>query len=65
MRATQHTMGLNCMIDGDGAGLKAAERLLPMAIRAGINVKIVIFPEGHDPESHFCEDFQSRFQTLQ
>ncbi|MDR1890710.1 MAG: DNA primase [Puniceicoccales bacterium] len=61
----RYTMRLNCMLDGDGAGLKAAERMLPMAIGAGIDVKFFILPEGHDPDSYFCEDFESRFQTLQ
>ncbi|MDR0693149.1 MAG: DNA primase [Puniceicoccales bacterium] len=61
----RHSVHLNCMLDGDNAGLKAAERLLAMAMAAGLDVKFFILPEGQDPDSYFCEDFENRFQRLQ
>ncbi|MDR1173690.1 MAG: DNA primase [Puniceicoccales bacterium] len=61
----RYSVHLNCMLDGDNAGLKAAERLLTMAITAGLDVKFFILPEGQDPDSYFCEDFENRFQGLQ
>ncbi|MDR2778695.1 MAG: DNA primase [Puniceicoccales bacterium] len=61
----RYTTHLNCMLDGDSAGLKATERMLPMAITAGFDVKFFILPEGCDPDSYFCEDFENKFQALQ
>ncbi|MDR1528143.1 MAG: DNA primase [Puniceicoccales bacterium] len=61
----RYSVHLNCMLDGDNAGLKAAERLLAMAIAVGLDVKFFILPEGQDPDSYFCEDFENRFQRLQ
>ncbi|MDR3144629.1 MAG: DNA primase [Puniceicoccales bacterium] len=61
----RYTAKLNCMLDGDSAGLKAAERMLQMAMGAGLDVKFFILPEGSDPDSYFREDFANRFQLLQ
>ncbi|MDR2432238.1 MAG: toprim domain-containing protein [Puniceicoccales bacterium] len=60
----RYSVHLNCMLDGDDAGLKAAERLLAMAMAAGLDVKFFILPKGYDPDSYFCEDFENRFQRL-
>ncbi|MDR2776505.1 MAG: DNA primase [Puniceicoccales bacterium] len=61
----RYSVHLNCMLDGDNAGLKAAERLLAMAIAAGLDVRFFILPEGQDPDSYFREDFENRFRGLQ
>jgi DNA primase len=61
----RYTTRLNCMLDGDSAGLKAVERMLPMAIGAGLDVKIFPLPSGQDPDSYFAEDFENRFKSLQ
>ncbi|MDR1401389.1 MAG: DNA primase [Puniceicoccales bacterium] len=61
----RYTVRVNCMLDGDAAGLKAAERMLPMAMAAGLDVKFFILPQGSDPDSYFCEDFENRFKLLQ
>lgn len=60
----RYAIHLHCMLDGDGAGLKAAERLLPMAMAAGLDVKFFILPDGSDPDSYFREDFERRFESL-
>ncbi len=39
------------MYDGDEAGLKASFRGIDMILESGMNVKIVLFPEGEDPDS--------------
>jgi DNA primase len=61
----RHTVHLNCMLDGDSAGLKAAERMLPMAIASGLDVKFFILPDGNDPDSYFRENFSDKFRSLQ
>ena len=39
------------MYDGDAAGIKASFRGLDMILEQGMNVKIVLFPDGEDPDS--------------
>jgi DNA primase len=39
------------LYDGDKAGIKAALRGIDMILQEGLNVKIVLFPEGEDPDS--------------
>ena len=37
--------------DGDSAGMKAALRTAPLFADAGLNVRVVRFPEGEDPDT--------------
>lgn len=39
------------LYDGDAAGIKASLRGTDMLLEAGMNVKIVLFPDGDDPDS--------------
>ena len=47
----RYTKLITILFDGDSAGLKAAFRGIDMIIEEGLNVKIVLFPEGEDPDS--------------
>jgi len=40
------------LYDGDAAGIKASLRGLDMILEEGLNVKVVLFPDGHDPDSY-------------
>ncbi len=40
------------LFDGDPAGIKAAIRGVDLLLEGGLNVKIVVFPEGEDPDSY-------------
>jgi DNA primase len=44
---------LECFLDGDAAGQKAAMRLLPMALKAGLEVSFLVLDPGADPDSLF------------
>lgn len=46
---------VECFLDGDSAGQKAAMRFLPMALRAGLEVKFLVLAKGDDPDSLFRE----------
>ncbi len=46
---------VECFLDGDAAGQKAAMRLLPLALRAGLEVKFLVLQQGDDPDSLFRE----------
>lgn len=45
------TQNITILYDGDPAGIKASLRGIDMILEEGLNVKIVLFPEGHDPDS--------------
>lgn len=45
------TKNLTILYDGDAAGIKAAIRGLDMALAESFNVKLVLLPEGEDPDS--------------
>jgi DNA primase len=40
------------LYDGDAAGIKASLRGTDMLLEAGLNVRIVLFPDGEDPDSY-------------
>ncbi len=44
--------GVTMLFDGDAAGLKAAMRGVDLLLEGGLNVKVVEFPEGEDPDSY-------------
>ncbi len=46
------TKNITILYDGDSAGIKAAIRGLDIVIEQGLNVNIVLFPDGHDPDSY-------------
>ena len=45
------TENITVMYDGDGAGIHAALRAISMILKEGMNVKLLLFPEGDDPDS--------------
>ena len=45
------TENVTILYDGDSAGIKAALRGLDMMLEEGINVQVVLLPEGEDPDS--------------
>jgi DNA primase len=40
------------LYDGDAAGIKASVRGIDMLLEAGLLVRAVVFPDGHDPDSY-------------
>ncbi len=46
------TENVTIMYDGDSAGIHAALRGINMILREGMNVKIVLLPDGEDPDSY-------------
>ena len=45
------TQNIVVLFDGDAAGLRAALRGIDLILEAGLNVRVVRFPEGEDPDS--------------
>ena len=48
----RYTENIKILYDGDLAGIKAALRGMGMVLEEGLNVKIVLLPEGEDPDSY-------------
>ncbi|HYH55111.1 MAG TPA: DNA primase [Anseongella sp.] len=48
---SRYTRNITILYDGDPAGIKASLRGIDMILEEGMNVKVVLFPEGHDPDS--------------
>ena len=48
----KYTQNLTIIYDGDNAGIKAALRGLDMALEEGLNVRLVLIPDGEDPDSY-------------
>lgn len=46
------TPNITILYDGDAAGLKASFRGIDMILQQGLNVRVVLFPEGEDPDSY-------------
>ncbi|MGB5362591.1 MAG: DNA primase [Aureibaculum sp.] len=45
------TPNITVLFDGDPAGIKASLRGIDLILEQGMNVKVVAFPEGEDPDS--------------
>lgn len=56
------TSNVTIIYDGDSAGIKAALRGIGLVLKEGLNVKIVLLPEGQDPDDfakkHTLEEVQ-------
>lgn len=46
------TNNITLLFDGDAAGLKAALRGVNLILQEGMNVKVLTFPDGDDPDSY-------------
>ena len=53
---------ITVLYDGDAAGIKASLRGIDMLLAEGLNVKVLLLPDGHDPDSfaraHKAAEFQ-------
>ena len=63
----RHTENVTVLYDGDAAGIKASIRGIDMLLEQGLNVRVVLFPDGEDPDS-YCkkvgpEDFRNYLKT--
>lgn len=49
---SRFTKNVTVLYDGDPAGIKASLRGIDMILASGLNVRVVLFPEGEDPDSY-------------
>jgi DNA primase len=60
----KYTRNLTIIYDGDQAGIKAALRGLDLALEEGLEVKLVLIPDGHDPDSYVNKVGPSQFSAF-
>ncbi|MEM9856696.1 MAG: DNA primase [Bacteroidota bacterium] len=49
---SRFSSNITVLFDGDTAGIKASLRGIDMILESGMNVRVVMFPEGEDPDSY-------------
>ena len=60
---SRFTKNVTILYDGDAAGIKASLRGLDMILEEGLDVKVVLFPDGHDPDSYVMQFGSAAFKT--
>ena len=45
------TKNITILFDGDAAGIRASIRGIDLILEQGLNVKVILFPDGDDPDS--------------
>jgi DNA primase len=48
----RYTQNITILYDGDAAGIKASFRGIDLILLEGMNVRVVLFPDGDDPDSY-------------
>ncbi len=58
------TDNVTVLFDGDSAGIKAALRGIDLILKAGLNVRVVLLPDGEDPDSYSRKVGTSEFHKF-
>jgi len=58
------TENVTVLFDGDAAGIKAALRGIDMILKGGLNVRVLLFPDGEDPDSYSRKVGTTEFQKF-
>lgn len=59
----RYSENITILYDGDAAGIKASFRGIDMILAQGMNVKVVLFPDGEDPDSFAKKSSTSELET--
>ncbi len=60
----RYTSRAEVLLDGDNAGQKAALRMLPLALKAGLDVRFLCLPAGADPDELLAEGGAGALEAL-
>ena len=58
----RYTPNVTVLYDGDSAGIKAALRAVNLLFAEGMHVRVVLFPDGEDPDSYAQKYGSSQLQ---
>ena len=61
---SRYTKNITILFDGDKAGMDASLRGMDLILENDMNVKIVSFPEGEDPDSYSKKVGKEKFQEF-
>ncbi len=59
---SRFTKNVTVIYDGDAAGIKASIRGIDMILAEGLNVRVVLLPDGDDPDSFARKNNSAQFQ---
>ncbi len=63
------TNNITILYDGDAAGIKASIRGIDMLLAEGLNIKVLLLPDGDDPDSfarkHRADEFKAYIEAHQ
>ena len=57
----RYSDNVTVLYDGDAAGIKASLRGTDLLLEGGLNVRVVLFPDGDDPDSYIRKVGDKRF----
>ncbi len=57
------TQNMTILYDGDAAGIKASLRGIDLVLEEGMNVRIVLLPDGEDPDSYSKKVSNEEFKS--
>lgn len=57
------TKNITILYDGDAAGIKASFRGIDMILKEGLNVRVLLFPDGEDPDSYAKKHSQPELEN--
>lgn len=60
----RYTNNITILYDGDPAGIKASFRGIDLILAEGLNVQVLLFPEGEDPDSYSKKVSQSELSEF-
>jgi DNA primase len=58
------TPNITILYDGDEAGIKASIRGIDLILEEGMNVKVLLFPDGEDPDSYARSHNDTEFKEF-
>jgi len=56
------TKNITVLFDGDAAGMRASIRGIDLILEQGMNVRVVVFPDGEDPDSFAKKNTQTELE---
>ena len=59
----RYSNNITILYDGDSAGIKASFRGIDLILEQGLNVKVVLFPDGEDPDSYSKKCSKTEFKN--
>ncbi len=63
-KIARYSKNITVLFDGDAAGIKASLRSIEMILKQGMNIRIVLFPDGDDPDSYAKKHSAEEIQTF-